>query len=208
MDFIEVNIISQVVTLQRMLLFPVLGESLLELLELLDSLKDITFFRFDVIGLDMLDIYLIIQTQVCHGFSLDSLLPFDDVHLALEELLVANGVVPGFVFLFPSLHVVVLFGLLINTRYTMRCWTLWKEVKLLEESVDSTSGYRAHREPIPHLVLVQNDTPFVSFLMSWHPIADPFDVFSSQVFLLTLHDNVPEWMIFNTALTKSYFSFH
>lgn len=59
---------------------------LVELLEFLYSLEDISFLRLDVISLNELNV--LFCTKTSHGFSLDTTLPFNHIDLLLEHLLV------------------------------------------------------------------------------------------------------------------------
>ena len=78
---LEVNIIPKIISLKFPLFFPMLFEPFVELLELLYSLENISFFRLDVICFDQLDILL--GSEALDGFGLDTALALYDINLLL-----------------------------------------------------------------------------------------------------------------------------
>lgn len=83
---LKVNIVPEIISLKFPLFFPVLFESLIKLLELLYSLENVCFFRFNVICFDKLNILL--GSKTLDSLCLDTALALNNVYLLLEHLLV------------------------------------------------------------------------------------------------------------------------
>lgn len=203
LHLLKVDIVSKIITLEFPLFFSMLLKSLVKLFELFDSLENISLLRFDIVSLDEFDVLL--GSKIIHSLSLNTTLTLNNIDLFLEHLLIFLCrvlLIFAIKMVSPTLKLVNLVGFFIQVGCSPWDRCSWVHFELIKKSNHSLCWLSTNGEPVPDLVLVKNNSSLDGPGLSGHPQTHLLDVFTVQVFLFRLHDNVPIRMVSHTHVTK------